>query len=836
MTPNDPESRPELRAEMQVGGGRYLLQRHLGEGGMGSVWVAWDREMGKHYALKFLSQGATGDLEHWVRLRQEVVRAQELRNEHIVGFFDLVVVPGEAPFLKMEYVPGRNLDEIRREQPGGVLSWEWLGPLVSQLCDALQHAHDRGIIHCDIKPSNLMVDGFGRLKLADFGIAQMSGPGGSGGVGKVFGTKPYMSPQRLTGEPASPADDIYAVGATVYELLTGQPPFVGDDLTAKILEGTPEPIPERLRRLGVANDVPTKVRQVVLRCLDKETAARPATARDVARALSPAAGVAAPAPARKPLPPPPPPPIPTVIPIPQAHAVQDERSMRGFWVALLLVVAGVAGAILVASHGNRPTGSNRGPKAETTSSGSVSNWNPDQDTTPSTGRPLVRLGTLSIIADDLRVGLASSKTRFQMVILQDGKVVRSDVVDRSVPYTIELPAGEYEVRAAMSTNPGDSWADETELSRRVFLRERNVETVRFRYDLKDLIVRVPEVSGAMLQLRSGGDFKSFAAGVSRKVLPGRKRLSVSAPGYRQVETEVVVPDDGPDRVVVDVAMTRDPTPQARESWVRAAPQDGVMARGPFIWLGIDGHRVWLCGHEVTVGEYAAFAAGRDLTNGMNVVGAEGWTFREDRSWREPGFVQTDQHPVVGVNWYEAVEYCAWLTAKDRAAGLLNAEQRYRLPLAREFEWAARSFRPEAGVGNLAGDEVRSSGIWNPSWEVFPGHSDPFVQTAPVGVSKSQGRSGDAVWSDLIGNVAEWIDDWFLTGMNEEKVRNSSEYFRREVPAETYKVVKGGSWFHEAVDDVDPKVSLRFRPGARHDFIGFRVALEDSRPAVTEPRR
>lgn len=832
MEPMHPGARAPLRVDSQVGGGRYLLQRKLGEGGMGSVWVAWDREVGKHYALKFLADGVTGDLEHWVRLRQEILHAQELRNEHIVGFFDLVVSPGEAPFLKMEYVAGRNLDEIRREQPGGVLSWEWLGPLMSQLCDALQHAHERGIIHCDIKPSNLMVDGFGRVKLADFGIAQVATSGAGEAEGRVFGTKAYMSPQRLSRRVAEVSDDLYALGATIYELLTGEPPFAGEDISARILGETPEPISDRLRRLGVNNEVPVKVRQVIARCLDKESASRPASARDLARALSPLAGIPAPRHAKTFLPPKPAPPIVQVEP----RVESDTGARGGTWGRVVTGLA-LAAALLTAgawllwerspvvSVVADTTNNLETSVADPEHAGSLVS-NPKDPTDPVTPAPAEPDGTLQISAWDTRRTLGFDKTQFEIRIMLDGQEVRQRSMKHGTAWVQDLAPGDYVVVVAMRRDAGDAWADETELSRRVRVTSQGMAEVRFAYGFRELLVNVPDVDEAQVLVRMGGSYKPGLAGVPRKVVPGKKRIQVMAPGYRTVETDVLVPDDGPARYVAEVALTRDPTPQLRQTWLRPDRGQSGWAPGPFVWLGLTNASVWICTHELTVGGFAPFAASRSLTNGMSVMTAGGWVFREDKNWRDPGFPTGDDHPLVGVNWHEALEYCAWLTAKDLADGLLTPRHRYRLPRAVEFETAAMTMKPVSDWDNLAGEEVLGTEVWNPRWQEWKGHRDPYVWTAPVTRWDMGPLAGSAGCRDLMGNVAEWCEDLFHPSMNEGLGLEAGSYHLRPPPQGTYRVVKGGSWFDADRDDANPRVSGRALPDSRRNTIGFRMVLEE----------
>ncbi len=191
------------------------------------------------------------------------------------------------PFLMMEYIGGPNLSVLRTQQPNGVFAWAELSPMAEQLCDALDYAHRRKVIHRDLKPANMMLDADGQLKLADFGLAASI----SDSVTRVTlcrtisGTLSYMSPQQMDGRSPQPTDDIYALGATLYELLTGKPPFHRGDLMHQVRTLEPDPLSQGLAERGVANEVPRNVESVIMDCLAKTPAHRPQTAVEVANRL-----------------------------------------------------------------------------------------------------------------------------------------------------------------------------------------------------------------------------------------------------------------------------------------------------------------------------------------------------------------------------------------------------------------------------------------------------------------------------------------------------------------------------------------------------------------------
>ncbi|HZM01510.1 MAG TPA: bifunctional serine/threonine-protein kinase/formylglycine-generating enzyme family protein [Candidatus Saccharimonadales bacterium] len=273
-----------MQPDQRVGGARFTLAKPLGRGGMGEVWLARDERLQEQVALKFLPPEIRGDAASLDDLRRETVRSHKLSHPNIVRIHDLNEDPDGTAFIVMEYIDGPTLGALRLQQPTRVLSWDFLRPLVEQLCAALDYAHSEKVIHRDLKPANIMVDSRGRLRLADFGIAAVASDSMSRVSVKdsTSGTLPYMSPQQLTGERPQLRDDIYALGATLYELLSSKLPFYSGDVTHQILHKLPEPIQDRLAAMDIQNSVPSDVAALVMACLAKDPAQRPENARVVA--------------------------------------------------------------------------------------------------------------------------------------------------------------------------------------------------------------------------------------------------------------------------------------------------------------------------------------------------------------------------------------------------------------------------------------------------------------------------------------------------------------------------------------------------------------------------
>jgi serine/threonine protein kinase len=269
--------------------GRYTLKRTLGRGGMGVVWLARDDELERDVALKFLPDLIIHDRAVLGEPKHETRRSLELTHKNIVRIYDFVH-DDTSGCISMEYVDGDTLSNLRADKPQKVFETDEVADWISQLCDALDYAHNHArIVHRDLKPANLMVNQRGDLKVADFGIARSL----SDSVSKLTvehgesGTLVYMSPQQLEGERATPADDIYSLGATIYELLTSKPPFYSGSIDRQIREKIPPSMAERRKELEIEGEpIDQTWEDVVRRCLAKDPAKRPQSVSEIAKMLS----------------------------------------------------------------------------------------------------------------------------------------------------------------------------------------------------------------------------------------------------------------------------------------------------------------------------------------------------------------------------------------------------------------------------------------------------------------------------------------------------------------------------------------------------------------------
>lgn len=268
---------------------RYTLKRTLGRGGMGVVWLARDDELERDVALKFLPDLIVHDRAVLSDLKRETRRSLELTHKNIVRIYDFIhdQISG---CISMEYVDGDTLSNLRTDRPLKIFEPHEIAEWISQLCDALDYAHNHAkIVHRDLKPSNLMVNQRGELKVADFGIARSLSDSMSMLTmdrGKS-GTLLYMSPQQLDGERGSHLDDVYSLGASVFELLTSKPPFYSGNVDRQIREKLPPRMNDRRKELELVGEpIDETWEEVVRKCLAKDPARRPQSVSEVAKMLS----------------------------------------------------------------------------------------------------------------------------------------------------------------------------------------------------------------------------------------------------------------------------------------------------------------------------------------------------------------------------------------------------------------------------------------------------------------------------------------------------------------------------------------------------------------------
>ncbi|HEU4728435.1 MAG TPA: serine/threonine-protein kinase [Kofleriaceae bacterium] len=259
----------------QVLAQRYRVQRLLGKGGMGAVYLADDEVLGELVALKVISSAFCADEAAMItRFRREAAAARKVSSPSVIRIHDLGEARPGLVYLSMEYFAGRTLAEVIAQR--GVVPLKDVQDILMQIGAGLEAAHQAGVIHRDLKPSNILVGERGKIKIIDFGLATTAFGDGLTATGAILGTPHYMAPEQVRGKSVDARTDIYALGALAYHLVCGRPPFAGDNPIAIGFAHLSEPVvpPRQLRR-----DVQPALEAAILAALEKAPEARPASAR-----------------------------------------------------------------------------------------------------------------------------------------------------------------------------------------------------------------------------------------------------------------------------------------------------------------------------------------------------------------------------------------------------------------------------------------------------------------------------------------------------------------------------------------------------------------------------
>jgi serine/threonine protein kinase len=274
-------------------GGRYEVREHIATGGMASVFKTWDHRVERFVAIKVLRSLDKNDLKAVERFRREARAAASLVHSNAVTIFDFFEETGQY-YLVMEYIHGPTLKQLigqrRHLHPHETLE------IASQVCSVLQIAHNRGFIHRDIKPQNIMLASSGAsinnsvgagnllVKLTDFGIVRVAEEAGLTNSGIVLGTADYLSPEQARGEKLLASSDLYSLGVVMFEMLTGRAPFVGPTAVSIAMQHA-STNPPAMQQVNPAVTIPASVEQIVMRVLEKEPEDRFLSATEMRRAL-----------------------------------------------------------------------------------------------------------------------------------------------------------------------------------------------------------------------------------------------------------------------------------------------------------------------------------------------------------------------------------------------------------------------------------------------------------------------------------------------------------------------------------------------------------------------
>ncbi len=283
--PPSPPPRPMSAGALLPGdvlANRYRIQRLLGKGGMGAVYLAHDEVLGDVVALKVISSAWAADESAMVeRFKREAAAARKVSSPNVIRIHDLGEARPGLLYLSMEYVQGRTLADVIGAR--GLVPVADCVDILGQICTGLAAAHDAGVIHRDLKPGNVLVGERNAVKIIDFGLAKATAAEGMTATGMLMGTPYYMSPEQVRGRRVDAASDIYSLGALAYHLVTGRPPFSGENAIAVGFAHLSEmPPPAR----QIRPEIPAELDQTITRALAKEPADRPHSAAEFKSAMT----------------------------------------------------------------------------------------------------------------------------------------------------------------------------------------------------------------------------------------------------------------------------------------------------------------------------------------------------------------------------------------------------------------------------------------------------------------------------------------------------------------------------------------------------------------------
>jgi len=262
---------------------RYVIEALLGQGGMSAVYKATDPNLKRTVAIKLIHPHLATDSKFISRFEEEAAAVAKLRHPNIIQVFDFNTDEG-VYYMVLEFIPGETLqDRLKRlNKAGRQLSIEEAIKFSINICDAMDYAHKQGMIHRDIKPANIMLDVHGQAILMDFGIVKILGETSHTATGAVVGTARYLSPELIRSEVPTPRSDIYSLGITLFEMLSGEPPFNADSAMSLMMMHLNDPVPDVQ---SIRPDVPAALENILQKSLEKDPARRYGSAAEMSADL-----------------------------------------------------------------------------------------------------------------------------------------------------------------------------------------------------------------------------------------------------------------------------------------------------------------------------------------------------------------------------------------------------------------------------------------------------------------------------------------------------------------------------------------------------------------------
>lgn len=696
-------------ANFEVPGHR--LVRPLGKGGMATVYLAIQGSLGRPVAVKVL-QAPTD--EAITRFEQEARTIARLQHPHIVAIYEVGRTSDGQLFYTMPYLPNGDLSKLDlRDTPARVAA------VMRALVGALGFAHQHDIVHRDVKPENVLFDQHGRAQLADFGIARASDSLRVTREGATMGSSGYMSPEQARGLIVDARSDLYSAGVVCYELLTGELPFHGADALSTAIAHIEQPVP-RLPPLKHAWQ--SLLDKALAKAPDEryQNAQEMLAAIDAAEGRHPNATQAAISTSRKPR-------LPRFV----VPALITVRQRRIFWRAgaplALLIVASIAGIAIWRSHPHH---------AQTTPLPAVAKAAPPPTAAAKILSAAATSSSTAIPAEASSAATLQDQQAADLVaqggaLFARGKLTEpknDNAFDRYLaalklqPDNGNAHSGVGKIIATLSQSIDKAW--HRNAYDRVCTLVKKIDALAIRADPASQTLW--RTQRAQLSKQTGDKAAAAAHDHDVKTIIALRPLAQALPAIYPAGFDVKQLD----RVAATPALhAGSPLRDADGPALVYVP---AMGNAPAFAIGRT---------EVTRVDYAQFVHATSHPAARCLEANNPFSAMHGLHWNDPGFPQSDQHPVVCVSWKDAMAYVAWLSRKTG--------QTYRLPSEAEWLRAARG-----GVGGnpcMRGDvddSSRQSRLDNDRWPC----SDGAAQTAPVGHYIASGVGA----YDMYGNVSEWM--------------------------------------------------------------------------------